>query len=768
MAMDAEAMRAAVPPMEGRTIVAGIEGPAEIVRDRWGIPHIRAGSVGDAFFAQGFAHAQDRLWQMDAARRRAVGRYAEWAGPGAVAADALARRSGVEAASRRDLAAASAETCDMLAAYAAGVNAFADRGHLPAEYRLLGAEFEPWESWQSIAAMRQRGFLMGSIWFKLWRAAALRIVGPEQVTKLRYDDGGRDLLCIPPGVEADRWVATLANLAPALEALAALGGDDATGGGSNNWALAPERATTGRPILAGDPHRVFEIPSMYAQGHIACPEFDAIGLTVPGVPAFPHFAHNGSVAWCVTHAFMDIYDLFVERFRPGDDGAYQFRDAWLPTVRRIERIAVRGAAPVEITVVETHHGPVIAGDPASGAAVTLRSVQVAETDRSLDCLLPMLRARTVEDFFQSTREWGLIDHNLVAADTAGRIGHLVRAKVPRRPRVNGWLPVPGWTGAHEWQGMIPWEEMPRVFDPPGGAIVTANNRVVADDHPDYLTTDCHPPYRAARIAALLAGTERWAPEDMAAIHMDTASPNAALLRERILRLEPADAAARALRDRLAAWDGRMDGGSAAAAAYARIRRALTLLLVERSGLDGTRSNPLLQVPPPVLAANQLWWTLPNLLRADDAGLLGALDWDAALSEALAQAAADGTAADAEWAALHRPRFAHPLSAQFPEAAPLLDPPSLPVGGDNDCVLATGMICSAGFAAAYGAVARYVFDVGNWDGCRWAVFHGASGHPGSPHYADQNPDWTAGRMVPMLYDWSRIAAEASARTVLAPA
>lgn len=763
MTVDQATIRAAVPPLDGRIILDGISRPVDIFRDAWGIAHIRAETTADAFFGQGFAHAQDRLWQMDAARRRAVGRYAGWAGPAAVAADALARRCGVEAASRRDMAAASAETRDMLTAYAAGVNAFAARGPLPVEYALLGAGFEPWEPWQSIAAMRQRGFLMGSIWFKLWRAAALRTIGPDQVAKLRYDDGGRDLLCIPPDVQADRWIATLADLAPALEAVAALGSQDATGGGSNNWALGPDRTTTGRPILAGDPHRVYEIPSMYAQGHIACPEFDAVGLTVPGVPAFPHFAHNGRVAWCVTHAFMDIYDLFVERFR-GD--SYLFRDEWRPTARRTERIAVRGADAVEIEVVETHHGPVIAGDPASGAAVTLRSVQVAETDRSLDCLLPMLRTGTVDEFFQSTREWGLIDHNLVAGDTSGRIGHLVRAKVPRRPRVNGWLPVPGWTGEHEWQGMIPWEDMPRVFDPPGGAIVTANNRVVADDHPDYLTTDCHPPYRAARIAERLAAGARWSPDEMAAIHMDTASPNARLLRDRIARLAPTEPAARALRDRIAAWDGNMDAASVAAADYVRIRRALTLLLAERSGLAAAKADPLLQVPPPVVPANQLWWTLPTLLRNDDAGLLGGIDWNAAIETALAQVAANRD--DTAWGDLHRPRFAHPLSGLFPDLAPLLDPASRPIGGDNDCVLATGLSCSLGPAATYGAVARYVFDVGNWEACRWSVFHGASGHPGSPHYADQNAAWTAGEMVPMLYGWDRIAAEAETRMEIVPA
>ena len=164
----------------------------EVLRDRWGIPHVRADGVDELFFANGYVHAQDRLWQMDAARRRAVGRYAEWVGPEGAAADALARRLGVEAASRRDFAALSAETRRMLECYAQGVNAAINEFPLPVEYELLGERPQQWEPWQSVAVMRQRGLLMGSIWFKLWRAAALRTIGPEAIGLLRYDDGGNE------------------------------------------------------------------------------------------------------------------------------------------------------------------------------------------------------------------------------------------------------------------------------------------------------------------------------------------------------------------------------------------------------------------------------------------------------------------------------------------------------------------------------------------------------------------------------------------------
>jgi penicillin amidase len=470
---------------------------AHIWRDPRGIPHIKAPSRNDAFAALGFAHARDRLWQMEALLRRGTGRYAEWLGKPALAGDILARQLGVSAASQRDYEALGADARGMLEAYAAGVNAFIATGYRPIEYRLLQTEPRTWLPWHSIATMRQIGFLMGSFWWKLWRACALPIVGAEGVSKLRFEDGGAELLCVPPGLEKGPYRAALDALQPGLRALLEVAAPDVTGGGSNNWALSPQRTATGRPMLAGDPHRVLEMPNMYAQVHLACDEFDVVGLTVPGVPGFPHFGHSETVAWCVTHAFVDIHDLYVERF--SDDGrTCLFKDAWAPVHTRREEISVKGEAAVTIDVTETRHGPVIAGDPRSGAGLALRSMQFAELDKSFDTLLPMLRAKTVASFYEATRGWGLIDHNLVAGDVSGSIGYRVRGLVPRRPRSNGWLPVPGWTGEHEWDGVVPFERMPSLMDPRDGAIVTANNRV-AEEGEDYLCTDAMPPHRARRV-----------------------------------------------------------------------------------------------------------------------------------------------------------------------------------------------------------------------------------------------------------------------------
>src|SRR5258708_476191 len=247
--------------------IEGLSQPLQLWRDAWGIPHIKANNEQDVFIGLGYAHAQDRLWQMDLLRRRGYGRWAEGRGCEAIEADRLARRLGGESAARRD-----------------------------------------------------------------------------------YDALGKDARAMP-----HRY--TLRH----------------------NAFIPLAQYPTQHPL------RELEVPSMYTQAHIACDTFDAIGLTVPGVPAFPHVAHNGHVAWCVTHAFVDIHDLYIERFR--DLGRQSlFRDQWEAVKRRIERIHVRGSESVDVEVLETRHGPVIAGDPASGTALVLRSVQFVESDVSFACL----------------------------------------------------------------------------------------------------------------------------------------------------------------------------------------------------------------------------------------------------------------------------------------------------------------------------------------------------------------------------------------------
>lgn len=750
--------------MQTRTqTLAGLHAPVDLWRDALGVPHLRAQGAVDAFFALGHVHATDRLWQMDAVRRRACGRYAEWMGPAAVPMDMLARRLGLAACSRRDVLAANAGAREMLAAYTAGVNAFMRAGPLPPEYALLGETPEPWEDWHCLAVLRQNSLLLNSVYPKLWRAIALPVVGAEAIGRLRMDDGGIEQVCIPLGDAAERLAPDLAALADAIAAFVDQSNTDAAGGGSNNWALHGSRTESGRPLLAGDPHRLLDMPNMYLQCHVACDEFDVIGLCSAGTPGFPHFGHNADVAWCVTVAFVDTADVFIERFA-SQGGQYLLAAEpdgsaarWADTARHTETIRVRGAEPVACEVFTTARGPVVAGDPRSGTALVLRNVPETEVDRSVDCLRPMLAARSADALHAACRGWGMVDHNVVAADTAGHIAHRVRARVPRRSSANGWLPVPGWLAAHAWTGWVDWDDMPHQRDPADGLIVTANNRVVAR-HADYLCTDAHPPHRARRIRELLLALGPARVADMEAVHRDTLSLPARELCARLAGLPLQDAAAQVLRDRLLAWDGHMDAVSAEASAYVSLRMALSRALAQRSGLAALDLSRLYTMAPGLAIEYQLGWCLPNLLRADDLALLGGATWDEVLAEALASVAQEPTAT---WGERHRVALRHPLAMAFPDAA-LLAPRDIgAVDGDNDTVFTTGYVQTLGTQTAYASLARYVFDVGNWDASRWIVFHGASGDPRDPRYDDQSATWRRGETAPMHYHWDTVQAHASA-------
>ncbi len=289
--------------------------------------------------------------------------------------------------------------------------------------------------------------------------------------------------------------------------------------------------------------------------------------------------------------------------------------------------------------------------------------------------------------------------------------------------------------------MIPAEQMPRADDPARGYLVTANNRVVTaiPETGDYFCTDAHPSYRARRIEELIAGLGPASAGDMAMIHRDDRCEPAQLFRTALAALSPASASARAVRDTVLGWDGRMSPDSTGATCYSRLRWALARIVGSRSGLAETAHDELMQLPGGAGAVSHLWWTLPALLRSEDLTLTGGSTWPELLAEALEVVAAEPPAEP--WQHLHLAALTHPLTLALPDAPEALSPAGAGVGGDNDTVWATGCRAESGMSAVYGAVARYVFDVGNWDNCSWIVVGGASGDPASPHYLDQHEAWS---------------------------
>ncbi|MFZ5817481.1 MAG: penicillin acylase family protein [Bacillota bacterium] len=766
-------LRRAVPPQSGTVRLPGLEAPVEVWRDPEGVAHIRARSPGDAFFAQGYAQAQDRLWQMDYDRRRAYGRWAEWVGPAGLAQDRLMRRLRLGATARPDYQQLRPESRAMLESFAAGVNAFlASTDRLPAEYRLLGAEPERWEPWDSLAIFKVRHVAMGVWEVKLWRARLLKAVGPEAVARLYPSTQPGELLILPPGATYSGPVGdALAELQQALEGLSWLREEE---GGSNSWVAAGSRTASGKPLLAGDPHRAADLPGPYYPNHLACDAFDVTGLSFPGVPGFPHFDHNQRVAWSITHTGADTQDLFIERFDPADPSRYRFRGAWREAERVEEQILVRGGEPEALTVTLTHHGSVVAGSPAGGWGLSLQYTATDGINRGFDCFLPMLTARTGPELEEAMRGWVDPVNNLLWADLDGRIGYRTRGMVPVRHRLNRWAPVPGWTGEHDWQGVIPFEAMPHQSDPEGGIFVTANNRVVDESYPYYIGSDFAAEHRARRITQLLQQEQPLTPAAMAAIHADLLSLPA---RSFLGLLDQIDARSDRGREALAllrAWDGWMAPDEPAPAIYSALRaelidrllRPLLGPLAEEAfaAVAGGGARLIARLRP------YLW----GYAAADDRRLLlpGAT-WPELLSASLERAVQlleDRLGPDParwRWDRLHQLHPVHPLAPLFPGAAALLNPPPVPLGGDADTVQAAGFVPGTGFRVSITSVARYCFDLSDWDRSGWVLPYGVSGHPGSPHYADQAEAWASHRLLPMRYSWERIEQEAAQVQRLVP-
>ncbi len=760
------------------TEVPGPDDTVEIRRDEWGIPHVRATNLHDAFFGQGFVQAQDRLGQLEYDRRRALGRWAEIAGPAALPFDAFARRLDLAGAARREYEALSEPARAVLDAFAAGVNAYlALQRPRPSDLARAGVQPAPWRPWDANAVFLVRHVVFANWQKKLWRARVAEVLGADAAVRLETDDRTVPLI-VPPGATAPpfaldpawfgpvRWATAMLrsadpDLLGSLDGFAAASEPDP--GGSNSWVLAGARTASGRPLLAGDPHRQLEVPGVYVQQHLTCPEFDAVGLAFVGVPGFPHFGHNAEVAWCVTNAYADYQDLYVERF------------ARAPEPERVEVVAVRGGEPVPVACHRTPNGPVVFGDPASGVAIAMQSTALRTPSTGFEVLAPMLAVTGVDGLREVMRHWVDPVNNLLCADRSGSIHYQTVGVVPVRTPENACGPVPGWTGAHAWADPVPYDDLPHARDPISGVIVTANQRIVGVDHPNHLSDGYSRPDRAERILDRLTALDAATVDDMAAIHRDVRSLRVEPWRRRLGDLGPTDPLEQAAVALVAAWDGEVEVDSAGAAVFMVVRDALCRRVAAGPTLRPLRAPARDEPPgafvPPTL---RLWPVLTVLLAADDPTVLPPGEtWSGVLAAALTDAVATLRAVLGDdpggwrWGALHRAAPVHPLSRVHPEWDGVLDPPPVEVPGEWDTVWATSHAPGLGFGVTGASVARYVFDLADWDRSAWVVPLGASGECRDPHFADQQAAWAAGDLVPMRYDWVGIEAAATAAETLVP-
>lgn len=779
--------RAGLPQLDGEIVVNGLTAPVTVFRDGRGIPHLRAATEDDLFFAQGYVVAQDRLWQMDISRRVGRGELAEIFGAEALEMDKRSRTLGYRRLCEQAFSRLDPPIQRILTAYARGVNAYMQslRHRLPFEFRLLNYRPRPWEPVDSLVIGKVLAEWLSSTWRADWMRGFV-LAGLDESIRQKllpeFSPFDRPVVgtdrAVAPSVESERLpdppamgsvgmtgraFSDLAVWMRAEDRARALLGVTPGLMGSNNWVLSGSRTETGKPLLANDPHLGHTNPSVWYAVHLKCPTLHVAGVTLPGVPGVI-LGHNEQIAWGATNVYPDVQDLFVEEFHPEKPSLYRVGSTWQPAEVFDEPIRVRTSfistrtTTVIHQVVRTRHGPIIAEEQNKKLALRWTALDDAG---EFAAFAEMMRAATWEDFCRALRRFPGPMQNFVYADRAGNIGYYAAGRVPLRAQGDGSVPVDGASGQGEWIGYIPFEELPHLYNPPEGVIVTANQRIVGRSYRYHLTHLWYPPYRAARILDLLSRKPRWSMEEVRLIQADVYSiPDALFAREVVNIADAVLADARAgadhrlwreIKEWLADWDGQLRPESRAAALVTTLRTLFRQMILK--AVLGDRwekyewANDSLLVDWLITERPREW--LPSGYDSYEKVLQ-----DCYL-EALEQLTRDLGPDSRSWryGRLNRLTFAHPLS-RLPLLGRVLNSPEIEMGGSPNTVNAYGK------KRMYGVSLRLIVDFSDLDQTRLQITLGQSGHHASPHSQDQLDEWI--RVQPAPFPFSDTAVEQAVR------
>jgi penicillin amidase len=562
--------RASLPKVDGEIKLPGLTAAVDVVRDKEGIPHIYAKSTDDAFFALGFVHAQDRLWQMEMNRRIAAGRLAEILGPNAVDTDRFLRTLGVARNAEAIYSHLAPDARAALDAYAKGVNAYL-QSHtqvLPPEFYIVGAPApEPWKPADSLGWQTMMSWDLGANWTQeLLRMRLSQRLSLQQINEFLPPYPGDAVL---PTQDYTKFYRELAGTTEQLQAVAQVAPPSLIEGmGSNNWVVSGALSETGKPLLANDPHLGLSAPALWYFAHLSAPGLNVIGATLPGIPGVV-LGHNEHIAWGYTNTAPDVQDLFIERINPDNPLQYQTPDGWVDFKTRKEIIKVKGHADVVMDVRESRHGPVITGAlpiiahaplDAKKYAIAFSWTALRPDDLTMQAGLHIDKASNWDEFLNAVRDFSSPQQNMVFADVDGNIGYVAPGRVPvRKPEndLHGLAPAPGWDARYDWDGFIPFEALPKQYNPASQRVFTANNKIVPNDYPYFITSEWTLPYRANRIEALLSARPKHNLDSFAAMQKDVISLAAQdllpILRTTIARSDDAKAALATLKD----WNGEM-------------------------------------------------------------------------------------------------------------------------------------------------------------------------------------------------------------------
>ena len=771
--------RQTLPQTDGSIVLgsaAGLAAEVRIERDANGIPTIRAASVNDAMFGLGFAHAQDRLWQLETHRRIGAGRLAEAFGDAALDTDRFLRALGVRRAAAAQWARASGEVRAGLTAYAAGINAYLKDGikARPPEFVMLGLQPEPWDPIDSLAWAVMMAWDLGGNWStELLRMRLAQALPVERINELLPPYPGDEPLPTADYAALYRELKVGGAVQTAAWPPALLPESGVEGVGSNNWVVHGSRTDSGKPLLANDPHLKLSAPALWYFARIEAPGLKVAGATLPGLPSVI-LGQNEHVAWGFTNTGPDVQDLYLERIKPGDSSQYQTPDGWAAFGAVTETIKVKGKPDVTIAVRSTRHGPVIsdAPGPTDGLtgppseptyAIAMRWTALDADPSTLDAAAGFNRAGSVAEFIAASARYLAPMQNMVVADREGHIGVVSAGRVPVRRADNdlkGLVPAPGWDARYDWAGFIEPAQTPRELDPPRGTIATANQRIHGADYAHYLTSEWAVPYRQQRIEQLLQARPKHSLESLREIQADVVSLGTRRLLPFIKKAQSAHPLAAAAQQQLASFDGTMAADKAAPLIfYAWARHLTEAVFADEIGAAlfartiGNRSYR--DALEGVLERNDAWWCDDKSTPAiETCAQLIDVAFTRALDELQARHGADVAAW--QWGRAHLARSEHRPFSKVGALARLFELRT-PVGGDTYTINVSrvGLKADAATGELYldehGPSLRALYDLG--DPAQSRVMHstGQSGNVFSPQYRSFVERWAKVEYVPLWGD-----------------
>jgi len=761
--------RNSLPQTSGVVQLSGPRGPIDIHRDENGVPHISADSPHDLNFGLGFVHAQDRLFQMELNRRLGHGRLAELVGEAGLPIDRMMRTFGFGHRAQQAFEALPEDKQENLQAYANGVNAFLaqHRGSWPPEFIVIGAEPGPWSPVDTMVWFKIMWLdLSGNARYELNRAQLLTKLSSDQVKSIYPDYPGENHGPLPNLSEI--YAATN------LDQLAAILPPKPLGYGSNNWVVDGNNTQSGKPLLANDPHLGLSTPSIWYLTHLHNRKTgkNMVGVGFPGAPGIV-LGRNDRIAWGFTNTASDVQDLFIEKL-VGED-QYLTPEGPADFITREEVINIRGKEPLVLNVRETRHGPVMSDVYRSlqtklepGYVVSLQWTALQDTDPALVAMDGLMSAQNFEEFQAAGRNYFGPEQNMIYADVDGNIGYYAPALVPvRHPdnKIKGRVPSPGWDTLYDWQGYIPYADLPTRYNPAGGVIATANEKIVDDDYPYYLTRDWSQPYRGNRIRAELAKSTAHDIASFSALHMNQQSDYMRELLPAVLAVLPDDHAAQ---DILKGWDGMMSSDSAAAIVMARFNHLYQAMLIEDE-LGDLKSAVRRQLPR--LVSSSLRYSLPSDPSADQPTAMPLLGRDTTLSWCdntttdssetcadIALAAMDKALGelrreqgdnpeDWSWGAAHVLHQEHRPMSNIPGLRDIFALSAATGGGRFTVNVAGDSLAPNGrHRSSFGPSYRGIFDLADLDNSVYVQPTGQSGHPLSAHHSDLFPKWLHGDYI----------------------